>query len=218
MERSAFLDRIRKRLAIDAPTLGTHAPEDYEGVAQPEYHYDFSDLVALFDEQAANSGAVVRRIAPHGIVDLLAEVVAAEGCRTAVISKDPETEGTTELLAAAGVEVRPFTGPTAASEADLGVTGAILGLAMPGTIVVDAGRAGGRTASLVPPIHLALLSAERIIPHPAAMWHQMDEHFPDGMPSQLVTITGPSKTGDIELVLTTGVHGPKRLWIGVIEG
>jgi L-lactate dehydrogenase complex protein LldG len=217
MERAAFLDRIRRRLELDAPTLGTHPPEPYDGIAEPDYRYDFSDLVALFEERASESGAVVRRVTAERIGELIAEVAAAEECKTAVLSGDPETDLIGPLPAGTGVDVMPFTGPTAASEADLGVTGAVLGLAVPGSIVVDAGRAGGRTASLLPPVHLALVRATRILPHPAAMWHHMNEHFPDGLPSQLVTITGPSKTGDIELVLTTGVHGPKRLWIGVLE-
>jgi len=218
MERAAFLDRIRKRLEIDAPMLGTHPPEPYDGIAQPDYRYDFSDLVALFCEQATERGAVVRRASADGIGGVLAEVVEAEGIGSAVLSADPEAAGVGDRLAALGVDVRPFDGPATASEVDLGATGAVLGLAMPGTVVVDAARAGGRTASLLPPVHLALIHADRILPHPAAMWHHMDELFPNGMPSQLVTITGPSKTGDIELVLTTGVHGPKRLWICVIEG
>ena len=41
--------------------------------------------------------------------------------------------------------------------------------------------------------------------------------LPEGMPSQLVFATGPSRSGDIELIITTGVHGPKEVWIGVLE-
>jgi L-lactate dehydrogenase complex protein LldG len=49
------------------------------------------------------------------------------------------------------------------------------------------------------------------------MWRSMPERFPNGMPSQVVVITGPSKTSDIEKVLTTGVHGPRRLWICLLD-
>ncbi len=217
MERTEFLARLRRRLDRSAPVLGAHPPIPASGVAEASYLRDLSDPAAAFVEEATARGAVVRRITPGSVDTLIAEVVAAEGIRSAVISRDPETDGVPAALRAAGVEVLDWDGAPTASRADLGVTGAIAALAMPGTIVVDAARAGGRTASLLPPVHLALVTADRLLAHTAALWRHMHRHFPEGPPSQVVTITGPSKTGDIELVLTTGVHGPKRLWIGLIE-
>ena len=121
------------------------------------------------------------------------------------------------MLQDEGVEVMPFDGPGTASIADLGVTGAMYGIAATGTLVMHAGRAGGRTASLLPPVHLALLDARNILPESGALFRQMSERLPEGPPSQLVFATGPSRSGDIELIITTGVHGPKEVWIGILE-
>ena len=85
-------------------------------------------------------------------------------------------------------------------------------------MVVSSARAGGRSASLLPPVHLALLPASRVLASASELWRRMGEHFPDGPPSQLVFISGPSRSADIEFTLTVGVHGPKRVWLGLLEG
>jgi L-lactate dehydrogenase complex protein LldG len=112
------------------------------------------------------------------------------------------------------VEVVPFEGPD--PDADLGVVGGAWGIAATGTVVLDAARAGGRSASLLPPAVCVLLPAERILPEAGALFRDLERGFPRGLPSQLVLSTGPSKTGDIEQQLITGVHGPGRVWIGLL--
>ena len=82
--------------------------------------------------------------------------------------------------------------------------------------MLHAGRAGGRTTGLVPPVHLALLRSDRILPDAGALWRHLPKQLPDGMPSQLVFATGPSRSGDIEMVITIGVHGPKAVIIGLL--
>ena len=219
MEREQFLARLRERLAAASPAVGSaHPPIAYEGVATAAYCQPLHDLPAAFAEEAAANGVQVRRIAGGaGIAALLAEVIGVHGVRTAVLSGDPETEGVAAQLEALGVEVLRWPGAESAAAADLGVTGAAFGIAATGSIVVDARRAGGRTASLLPPVHLALFAETALLATPADLWRDMARAFPGGPPSQAVVISGPSKTGDIELVLVTGVHGPGHLWVGLLE-
>jgi L-lactate dehydrogenase complex protein LldG len=73
-----------------------------------------------------------------------------------------------------------------------------------------------RLVSLVPPIHVAVLAASRIFPTLADVlsFLQTGEEV-----SPAVTfITGPSRTADIELTLTLGVHGPQQLYVIINEG
>jgi L-lactate dehydrogenase complex protein LldG len=119
------------------------------------------------------------------------------------------------LLAAAGVEVLPFDGLASSARADLGVTGAAYAIAATGSVVLAAGAAGGRSAALVPPVHLALVDAATVVATPADLWRRLPERFPDGLPSQLVFASGPSRSADIEFTLTVGVHGPKVAWMAI---
>jgi L-lactate dehydrogenase complex protein LldF len=86
-----------------------------------------------------------------------------------------------------------------------GVTRAVCGLADTGS-VLDAGDVPH--ASLLPEIHIALLQSSTILPS-----------LPDAMPlvkgKNAVFITGPSRTADIEMTLTIGVHGPKEIHVFV---
>jgi L-lactate dehydrogenase complex protein LldG len=218
MERTAFLARLRERLQGPAPAShSAHRVEPYPGTATPAYRRPLADLPAAFGEAAAALGAEVRRVGPGGIPAFLGEVVAAHGVRRAVVSRDPETAGTSAALEALGVSVVAWDGPGSAATADLGVTGAACGIAATGSLVVAADRAGGRSASLLPPVHVGLLSIRSLLATPADLWRHMGEAFPGGPPSQLVVITGPSRTSDIELVLVRGVHGPGHVWVGVLE-
>jgi L-lactate dehydrogenase complex protein LldG len=97
----------------------------------------------------------------------------------------------------------------------VGITGADAGLAESGSIVLRTGQGRSRLASLIPVVHIALLPVSRLY----RSWsHYVAEHpaAPSGV-SNLTVITGPSRTGDIEQVLTLGVHGPQRLHVILIQ-
>lgn len=103
-----------------------------------------------------------------------------------------------------------------AARADLGITAVDYALADTGTLVLLSGEGRARSVSLLPPIHVAILDAEKIVPG-------LDEFFgiygsdygSKGLRlnSAVTFITGPSRTGDIELTLVVGVHGPQELHV-----
>jgi hypothetical protein len=69
--------------------------------------------------------------------------------------------------------------------------------------------------SLAPAVHIAVLDADRI--HGSLAEAMRREHWAEGMPTNALLISGPSKTADIELVLTFGVHGPKELIVLILD-
>ena len=69
--------------------------------------------------------------------------------------------------------------------------------------------------SLVPPVHVAVLKADTVF---ASLTDAMQAgRWSDGMPANVVLVSGPSKTADIELILAFGVHGPKELVVLIVE-
>ena len=95
-----------------------------------------------------------------------------------------------------------------------GLTGATYAIADPGALVVLARNEEERLISLLPPRHIAVIPAHRILT-------SLDELFavlPDPAleSSSLVFIGGPSRTGDIEMSLTLGVHGPREVYVVII--
>jgi L-lactate dehydrogenase complex protein LldG len=100
---------------------------------------------------------------------------------------------------------------------------AIVGVASTGSVVVASSDRERRLASLVPPNHLVLLPESRIVPDLIDLSRSSaGQTAPLGgsgaLPSCLTIVTGPSKTADIEGVLITGVHGPGRVDILLLEG
>ena len=94
---------------------------------------------------------------------------------------------------------------------DVGITYAQAGIAETGTLVLDSSVERNRLVSLVPPVHIAILDAARIyatLGETLALLQSNDELSP-----AITFITGPSRTGDIELTLTVGVHGPQELHV-----
>lgn len=97
-----------------------------------------------------------------------------------------------------------------------GMTCAAYGIADSGTIVVCSGEAGGRVESLLPPLHLALLQATDIVPGLPELLAALHGDARFEKSSAVTFITGPSRTADIELTLTIGVHGPKQLFVVIV--
>jgi L-lactate utilization protein LutC len=93
--------------------------------------------------------------------------------------------------------------------AAVGLTGADAALAQTGSIVLASGPGRGRLASLLPPIHVALLRRSVLIGSLPELIASRPELVTRG--ANFVCITGPSRTADIEHVLARGVHGPKDI-------
>jgi len=93
-----------------------------------------------------------------------------------------------------------------------GITGTLAGIAETGTLVVHSGEGRPLTASLVPEIHIAVLRASDIQESlPKVFGSQKIENY-----ESVVLVTGPSRTADIEMTLTIGVHGPGELHVFVV--
>lgn len=100
---------------------------------------------------------------------------------------------------------------------DIGITSVDRALAETGSLVMCSAFGKERMASLVPPVHVAVVEEEQLLPDLFDLFEELQPRDGARLPSNIALITGPSKTGDIELQLTTGVHGPKHWHVIVIR-
>lgn len=152
---------------------------------------------------------------------LLAEKLAEAGVKRLLLDHG-RSEGA--ALAAAlpdSVQTRSFVQPIEQWKAELfnavdaGFTVARSGIVATGTLIVVPDGGAPRTVSLVPPLHIALVYASTLYAdmHAAAR----SEGWINGMPTNLVMISGPSKTSDIQQTLAYGAHGPRALWLIIVD-
>jgi len=97
---------------------------------------------------------------------------------------------------------------------DAAVTSTIGAIAETGAIVLWPDEKEPRLMSLVPPVHIAVLEADKIYNSFCEIIQA--ENWPDHMPTNALLISGPSKTADIEMTLAFGVHGPRELIVLII--
>jgi L-lactate dehydrogenase complex protein LldG len=98
---------------------------------------------------------------------------------------------------------------------DAGLTVADCAIADTGTLVQADPAGQPRTLSLVPPMHVCLLDPRRL--HASLAVALAAEKWQQAMPSNLIFISGPSKTADIQQTLAYGAHGPKELFVLLTE-
>lgn len=177
-------------------------------------------LIEQFVHQAEAVGAECRLVqdrrgAIESIVSVLREEgVADEPGRLAVwecngFLNEQERDGLARRFPALHFTVTR----DAASRALIGVSEVDWGVAQTGTLLSDSSAVRRRLVSTLPPIHLALLYADRIVADMPSALRRLDVR----QCAFVAAITGPSRTADIERVLTIGVHGPRRLLILLIQ-
>lgn len=99
---------------------------------------------------------------------------------------------------------------------DVGITTAQAAIAETGTLILESEKEQHRLVSLLPPVHVAVVRSGDIclsIGEALRSLHREQEQ----MSRTITFITGPSRTADIELTLTIGVHGPKELYVIIID-
>lgn len=102
------------------------------------------------------------------------------------------------------------------AQVPVGLTGAQAGLADTGSLVLLHGPDRSRLASLLPPVHVAVLALADLRPDLPTLFAERPGLVADT--SNVVFVTGPSRTADIELTPVFGVHGPKRLDVVLVAG
>ncbi|MSQ25876.1 MAG: 4Fe-4S dicluster domain-containing protein [Dehalococcoidia bacterium] len=106
-------------------------------------------------------------------------------------------------------------------DADMGITGANVAIAETGSLVLVSNEGNARLVSTLPPVHVAILGIEKVVPTMDDATAVLRVLSRSGTGQTVTTyisyITGPSRTADIELSLTVGVHGPKEVHIILLD-
>ncbi len=216
-DRNSFLSAVRHAVSA-GNRAGTLRLPDRAGVG---YQGDGGDPVTRFAAELTAAGGQCRVVADGvAAAEAVLEIVRAAQGRRVLLGRGPVLDPL-ELprrLREAGVEASDAdAGREAAFAADVGVSGVDYLVAETGSVVVRSGPGQPRWLSLLPPVHVAVAERGQFVPD----LFDLFERTPDGerprLPASLSLITGPSKTGDIELRLVTGVHGPGQVYVVLID-
>ncbi len=198
--REQILHSIREHLAASPP------PAPVPPVPRPPSPADDSDLVARFTSQLEAAGAQWTLVRGEGEAARALRRVLSDVGATRVTGSDAP------LVARLLPERLVDLSRDELFSCDAGVTTAQWGIAETGTLVLESARERSRLASLVPPVHVAILSTRCICPSLGDALARVD-----AASHAITLITGPSRTSDIELTLVVGVHGPQTVHVLLLE-
>ncbi len=227
MEQDRFLATVRNSLERGG-SAPLPEPEPHPPPAPPAAE---ESLTRLIRELRAVGGKVYRAGSTAAARQTLLEILTRLGARRVVRGNTARLRSLDldRELERAGCEVtvcdlgdgtprcadRRERLRDAAFAADAGITWVDGAVAETGTLALLHRPGQGRSVSLLPPVHVAVLDAVDVVWELGELFERVGEGEP---PSALTLVTGPSRTGDIELVLTVGVHGPGELHLVVIDG
>ena len=208
-------DRILDRLRANRP---------HRVPAPPVYHkplgWDREQCIASFKERMQAVRGEVHRVGRNDWVNWINTEMASRDLSRALIGRSTIAEqfagGASDAfeLTRYDRKIEEWK-DTLFHEIDFSITGSLAGLAESGSLVLWPDTAEPRLMSLVPPLHIALLDADRLFENFAQLIDQED--WRAGMPTNALLISGPSKTADIEQTLAFGIHGPKQLITLILE-
>ncbi|MEO7923672.1 MAG: lactate utilization protein [Chitinophagaceae bacterium] len=106
---------------------------------------------------------------------------------------------------------------TGLGDCDVAITGCESLVARTGTIVMSSAQPTGRTASVYAPIHICVAYTSQLVYDLKDALQAAKDKYGSNLPSLLTFATGPSRTADIEKTLVVGVHGPKEVYLFLLE-
>jgi L-lactate dehydrogenase complex protein LldG len=220
--RQRILGRLRENRPVSATAVGTidsRIDTHYETrrAAMPA---SLQARIDQFQRMLEAAHAEVFRASADAWPAELARRLATAGVQRLLVDRArPEGAALARALPAS-VAAQSYEQPIEAwkdrlfETIDAGFTVVRSGIAATGTLIVEPDAGSPRSASLVPPLHVALIHAHTL--HADLHAAVADERWRDGMPTNLVLVSGPSKTSDIQQTLAYGAHGPRALWVVIV--
>lgn len=220
-------ERMLGRLRAAAPADVSHDAVKHVDQAI-DLHYDsrrsalpMQTLIESMQAALIASHAEVFRATESTWPDVIAQRLASSPVRRLLLDVERIEGAALKHALPDEIETRAYDQPIEDWKAELfetidaGFTVARSGIASTGTLIVTPDAGSPRTMSLVPPLHIALVYAHALhVDLHAAM---RAEQWQADMPTNLVMISGPSKTSDIQQTLAYGAHGPRELWVVIVE-
>lgn len=231
--RVQFLERVRREMGktrglFPATTAPRPArPREAAEAVRRQLAERWPQAVERFRAEFERVAGVFHRVGRLDEVPaVLARIAAEKGARE-VVGWDPAALGWDLRAALAPHDLVVLLAPPRDGEADrrrhreeaarapLGVTGADWVLAETGTLILLSGPGRPRSTSLLPDTHVAVFGPAALLETLEQVGVMLEAHHAD--PARvdgggaITFITGPSRTADIELTLTRGVHGPKEV-------
>lgn len=225
MNREAFLSRVRHAAAAGR-RYRVHVEPVPSGAGYVGASGDLCDALATEVELVGGEPLMVADW-PAGR-DAVSQLLRHYQARSALCWEHPVLDRLelTELLAQHGVADYRHAQLAALPEeerrvtvlsADIGISSTDFAIAETGSLAVRAQPGQERAISLVPPVHIAIVARDQIIPDLFDLFRELSTRELSLLPSNVTLISGPSKTGDIELELTTGVHGPGKWHVVIVR-
>jgi len=103
-------------------------------------------------------------------------------------------------------------------QAEVGITLCESLVARNGSIMLSNSCMAGRRLSIYPPVHIVLAYSSQLVTDLKDGFKLIKEKYKNQLPSMITTVTGPSRTADIEKTLVLGAHGPKELFVFLLDG
>ncbi|HEX7973562.1 MAG TPA: LUD domain-containing protein [Anaerolineales bacterium] len=204
------LENIRRALGREPGMSAGERP----GVLPPRVPGDAEAEIDLLLSEIIRLSGEARRVAGDEIEAALQSLVREQGVQRATLWPTARLAelGVEDCLRRLGVEIiSPHAGKQSLASCDLGVTEADFALPETGTLALFSSPEKPRAVSLLPRVHLAVV-------HPEALRADLHPIFAEARQhNYMILITGPSRTSDIELTTTLGVHGPKALYVWVLK-
>jgi L-lactate dehydrogenase complex protein LldG len=216
--RQQMLQRIREAAIASNRAGGSPAPLPERG--QVGYQGGGADPLARFQAAFTAAGGTLHVVADAAAaVEAIQELVRARSIRRVLLGRSEvlDTLPIGEPLRASGVEIVDALDRSKEwFTAELGISGVDYLIAETGSVVLASRPEQPRSLSLLPPIHIAVAQRRQLLPDLFDLFSVLGPHRED-LPACLSIITGPSKTGDIELRLVTGVHGPGEIHVVLLD-
>jgi L-lactate dehydrogenase complex protein LldG len=123
-----------------------------------------------------------------------------------------------KLVATVSAQLEDRLIKTDLATCDVSITGCESLVARTGTIVMSSAQTKGRSASVYAPIHICIAFTSQLVYDLKDALQAAKDKYGNNLPSLITFATGPSRTADIEKTLVVGVHGPKEVYLFLIEG
>ncbi len=174
-----------------------------------------AEKVALFCQWAETLNATVARVGPAEVPGEVSAYLARNNLPASVaMAPSPLLDGY-DWASQKMLSIRRGRGQ---GSDQVSVTGAFAGIAETGTIVTASGPDHPVSLNLLPDTHVVVLRESDIVGGYEDVWARLRARYgKDLMPRTVNTITGPSRTGDIEQTIELGAHGPRRMHILVVH-